>query len=130
MPLPIQAEACCMFAIMLRWVSIAPLATPVVPPVYCRNARSSGPISTFGNVPREPAASASLKRTAFGSENGGTSFLTYLTTTFVMNDFGKPRRSPSALVMTCSHGVPSMTDAVVCAKLSSTRSARAPESTS
>lgn len=25
---------------MLRWVSIAPFATPVVPPVYCRKARS------------------------------------------------------------------------------------------
>ena len=36
-----QAPTCCMFAIMFAWVSIAPLATPVVPPVYCRNARSS-----------------------------------------------------------------------------------------
>jgi long-chain acyl-CoA synthetase len=24
---------------MLRWVSMAPLGTPVVPPVYCRNAK-------------------------------------------------------------------------------------------
>jgi hypothetical protein len=27
---------------MFRWVSIAPFATPVVPPVYCRKAMSSG----------------------------------------------------------------------------------------
>ena len=32
--LPIQARAWRMFAMMFRWVSIAPLATPVVPPVY------------------------------------------------------------------------------------------------
>ena len=29
-----------MLATRLRWVSIAPLATPVVPPVYCRKAMS------------------------------------------------------------------------------------------
>ena len=39
---------------MLRCVSIAPLATPVVPPVYCRNAMSSGPIGTSSQ--RLPAA--------------------------------------------------------------------------
>ena len=38
---PSHADACSMFATMLRWVSIAPFATPVVPPVYCRNAMSS-----------------------------------------------------------------------------------------
>ncbi|KAG0890811.1 hypothetical protein G6F32_017554 [Rhizopus arrhizus] len=36
-----HADACCMLAIRLRLVSIAPLATPVVPPVYCRKAMSS-----------------------------------------------------------------------------------------
>ena len=30
-----------MFATILPWVSMAPLATPVVPPVYCKNAMSS-----------------------------------------------------------------------------------------
>ena len=39
-----------MFATMLRWVSIAPLATPVVPPVYCRNAMSSGPDLDAGPI--------------------------------------------------------------------------------
>ena len=30
------------FAKMFRWVSIAPLGVPVVPPVYCSTATSSG----------------------------------------------------------------------------------------
>ncbi len=55
---PIHASACSMFATMLRWVSIAPLATPVVPPVYCRKAMSSGPMSTL----RERRARAALQR--------------------------------------------------------------------
>ena len=63
---PTQAEACCMFATRLRWVSIAPLATPVVPPVYCRKAMSSGPIETSGNSCLAPSASVSRKRTADG----------------------------------------------------------------
>ena len=63
---PIQAEACCMFATRLRWVSMAPLATPVVPPVYCRKAMSSASMSTEGRAWRLPAASASRKRTAPG----------------------------------------------------------------
>ena len=36
-----QADVCCKFATMLPCVSMAPFATPVVPPVYCKNARSS-----------------------------------------------------------------------------------------
>ena len=39
--LPIHAAACSTFVLMLPCDSIAPLATPVVPPVYCRKARSS-----------------------------------------------------------------------------------------
>ncbi len=60
----IQAEACCMLAIRLRLVSIAPLATPVVPPVYCRKAMSSWSISTLGRLWRLPSLSAWRKRTA------------------------------------------------------------------
>ena len=41
---------------MLRFSSIAPLDTPVVPPVYCRNAMSPGLISTRSSVMRAPAA--------------------------------------------------------------------------
>src|SRR5215218_10899563 len=48
---------CCTFATRLRWVSIAPFDTPVVPPVYCNAATSSaGSISTSG------AGSASVER--------------------------------------------------------------------
>ena len=36
-----HAPSCRMLATRLRCVSTAPLATPVVPPVYCRNAMSS-----------------------------------------------------------------------------------------
>ena len=60
----IHAPTCCMFATMLAWVSIAPLATPVVPPVYWRKAMSSWPMATSGNACIWPSVSASRKRTA------------------------------------------------------------------
>ncbi|MCY1243965.1 hypothetical protein D9M72_570110 [compost metagenome] len=60
----IHAEACCMLATRLRLVSMAPLATPVVPPVYCRKATSSWSSSTFGRVWPLPSFSAWLKRIA------------------------------------------------------------------
>ena len=41
-----QASTCNTLATRLRCSSIAPLATPVVPPVYCRKAMSSGPTAT------------------------------------------------------------------------------------
>ena len=63
---PIHAAACCMLATRLRWVSIAPLATPVVPPVYCRKARSCGSIAISGSLCICPSVSASRKRTAPG----------------------------------------------------------------
>ena len=46
--LPIQALICCTLNDRLRWVSMTALDTPVVPPVYCRTAISSMPISTRG----------------------------------------------------------------------------------
>ena len=42
----IHASDCSTFAMRLRCVSTAPFDTPVVPPVYCRNAMSSWPSST------------------------------------------------------------------------------------
>ena len=63
---PTQAAACCMLATMLRWVSIAPLETPVVPPVYCRKARSSAAFFTSGNWCMRPRVRVSRKRTAPG----------------------------------------------------------------
>ena len=68
----IQALACSTFATMLRWVSIAALAMPVVPPVYCRKAMSSGPSGTSGSFSPKPEDSALLKVTAPGMLQGGT----------------------------------------------------------
>ena len=67
----IQALACSTFATMLRWVSTAALATPVVPPVYCRKAMSCGPSSARRELQPEPAASALLKRDRAGHAPGG-----------------------------------------------------------
>ncbi|MNE42065.1 hypothetical protein D3C80_1361710 [compost metagenome] len=63
---PIKARHCSMLAIRLRWVSIAPLATPVVPPVYCSTATSlrSGLASLTG-LPL-PWLNASLSLMALG----------------------------------------------------------------
>ena len=43
-----QASACSRLATRLRCSSTAPLLTPVVPPVYCSTAMSSGPDLGFG----------------------------------------------------------------------------------
>ncbi len=61
-----QAWDCSTLATMLRWVSMAPLATPVVPPVYCRKAMSSWPICTGFSVALRPASSAARNRRALG----------------------------------------------------------------
>ncbi len=52
----IHASACSRFATMLRWVSMAALATPVVPPVYCRKAMSSGPKLNRFDLESKPAS--------------------------------------------------------------------------
>ena len=75
-----HASDCKALAITLRCNSTAPLDTPVVPPVYCNTATSSGLISGRLSVPRVPRAIASLKRTAWGKLNVGTIFLTLRTT--------------------------------------------------
>ena len=61
---PAQARVCSRFATMLPCVSIAPLGRPVVPPVYCRNARSSAPSRGAGASSARPRASASRKARA------------------------------------------------------------------
>src|SRR2546421_399852 len=50
-----HALYCSSAAMTLRCRSIAPFETPVVPPVYCRNARSSWPrggVTSFALAPR------------------------------------------------------------------------------
>ena len=39
---PPMASICCTLWSKLLWVSMAPLLTPVVPPVYCSTAKASG----------------------------------------------------------------------------------------
>jgi len=61
-----------MLATMFRFNSVAPLDSPVVPPVYCRKATSSRVLATGPSASLPPAATASLKRTEFGSDHSGT----------------------------------------------------------
>ena len=63
-----QRSFCSTFATMLRWSSVAPFDTPVVPPVYCRNATSSGEIARVLSGLPLPAAIAALNCTACGNE--------------------------------------------------------------
>ena len=51
---PIHEEVCWRFETTLPWLRAAPLATPVVPPVYWRNATSSRPVP--GRLERLAAA--------------------------------------------------------------------------
>ncbi|MNV38921.1 hypothetical protein D3C71_1304840 [compost metagenome] len=62
-----QASDCSTLAMTLRCSSTAPLLTPVVPPVYCSSAMSSGSSCGASKLAPAPLASASLKRTAPGS---------------------------------------------------------------
>ena len=80
-----HAAACSVFAIMLRCVSIAPLARPVVPPVYCRNARSRPvePRRRIGERTRRARARRDRRRRP-AMCHGRTSLFTCLTTKFTM----------------------------------------------
>ena len=75
-----QTWFCNTLATRLRCISTAPLDRPVVPPVYCSTAMSSLLMAGFFSVAGVPRATASLKRTAPGRLNGGTSFLAWRTT--------------------------------------------------
>src|ERR1700736_1269532 len=68
----IHTKDCSRFATMLRWVSTAALATPVVPPVYCRKAMSSGPRVTVANFRPSPIPKAFLNDIEPGILQGGT----------------------------------------------------------
>ena len=108
---------------------MAPLATPVVPPVYWRKARSSRSRATgFGAF--SPPASACLKDRHCGSRKGGTCFFTWRTTKLTIQDFGAGRRSPIALTTTVSTLLPPIACCNTLAKFSSTMTTRAPESAS
>ena len=125
---PIQAATCSTLATMLPWLSMAPLATPVVPPVYCRKARSSGPSATSSSASARPVASAARKGTAPGSRHGGTAFFTCLSTALVSSRCSGGSRSPACVVTTLRKAVAAITCSSVWAKFSSTTMATAPES--
>ena len=69
-----NALNCSVLATRLRCDSAAPFDSPVVPPVYCRNSRSS-PVSATGvNGSSAPSASASEKavRSSAGHPTAGS----------------------------------------------------------
>jgi len=115
---------------MLRFSSIAPFDTPVVPPVYCRNAMSSGLISTRASVMPAAARSTWLKRSALSNWYAGTIFFTLRTTKLTSAPLAAPSRSPIAATTTCFTGVLAITCSSVCAKFSRITIALAPESLS
>ena len=97
-----KALNCSVLAIRLRWDSAAPFDRPVVPPVYCKNTRSSPASATGENGSAAPWASASARATApasRGSIGGLGSSL--------------PLPSPTPTVITFFTPVPAMTSATV-----------------
>jgi len=127
---PTHAASCTVFATMLPWVSIAPLATPVVPPVYCRNAMSSWPSCTFGACVPAPRRSTSPKRRWPGSDQRGTIFFMCFTAKLTSGPLGNPSWSPIEVTITCSMRVLPIASCSVAAKFSSTTMLLAPESSS
>ncbi len=85
---------------MFRCVSIAPFATPVVPPVYCRKAMSSRAMATSANGAAAPRASAAGKSTAPSMRQSGTIFFTCLMTKLTIQRFGAGSMSPTCVVTT------------------------------
>ncbi len=118
-----------MFATMFRLSSIAPFATPVVPPVYCRNAMSSCPMSTRSSVRLRPSASASDSRIEPGSEYCGIIFLTRRSTRSTTMPL-KPSSSPIDVTTVWRTLVLPTTSATTFAKFSTHTSTSAPESAS
>ncbi|CFP65660.1 Uncharacterised protein [Bordetella pertussis] len=70
------ASVCSTLATRLPCDSMAPLGTPVVPPVYCSTARSSMPSAGGVNVARAPSRKASGRRCAPSMRHGGINFFT------------------------------------------------------
>ena len=90
-----------MFARIFRCVSIAPLDTPVVPPVYCKNAVSFIDISTPVKSIFTPSFKTSVNDIVPFILNFGTNFLTFLATKLIIFPL-KPRRSPTVVTTTLS----------------------------
>ena len=125
-----QAVICSTLATKLPCVSIAPLATPVVPPVYCKKAKSSC-VKVTGVMARFwLSASTCLNEMALSIFHAGIIFLTYFKTKSTMRPL-KPRKSPILLtMMCCMSGRCGKACSKVTAKLSKIKIALAPESLS
>ena len=107
---------------------MAPLATPVVPPVYCSIARSVKAISTGVCVWRAPFLSTSLNLTTLGKTTFGTIFLMYFTAAFNNQRFGMGCKSAISVRTIFSMPVFETTFAAVSATFACSTSNRAPES--
>src|SRR3974377_595014 len=99
---PMKALNCSVLATRLLCDSAAPLESPVVPPVYCRNKRSAPVTGTGVNLSDAPCLRASANETAFVSLSstagaGSTAAVA----------------SAGATLMTCFTGVLPMTSASV-----------------
>ncbi|CSI46301.1 Uncharacterised protein [Vibrio cholerae] len=93
--------ACSTFATMLRCVRMAPFATPVVPPVYCRKAMSSPDINGFTYCRRRPLCSALRIEIAPGRSYLGTMPLTYFTTKSTIVPLARGSICPRLVSTTC-----------------------------
>ncbi len=113
---------------MLRWSSVAPFDTPVVPPVYCRKATSSAFTWTGLKVRAPPSFMTALNVTWPGSDQAGTIFFTRRTTRLTIVPFTVPSMSPIEATMMCLTLVFATQDCSVAAKFSRMTIASAPES--
>ena len=97
-----NALNCSVLATRLRCDSAAPFESPVVPPVYCRNRRSSPHSGTGVKASSAPCASASENVTTFSSlaSTGGLGS-------------AAPVPSPGPTLMTCLTAVLPMISASV-----------------
>ena len=118
------------FTIILPCDNIAPFATPVVPPVYCKKAKSLRSICGRTYWRYFPTLNTSRNVTAFGNLYFGTSFFTYFTTKFTNVRLPKDNWSPIRVKMTCFTEVLKTIFSNVEAKLDTTTMALAPLSCS
>ena len=125
----IQSSIWATFAATLRCVSVAPLATPVVPPVYCRKATSSSPTATGFGADFRPSASTVLNGIEAGSLYGFTAFFTCRETRFTIAPL-RPMRSPGVTTTTLSRRTSGSASSTVWPKFSSTKRMRAAASRS
>ena len=93
---------------MLRWVSIAPFGTPVVPPVYCRKASSSDSISGSSVACAPPSLSARRNAHGLRQAPGGNRVADMAQDEIDDEPRGPPRRSPTPVTTTVRNAVPSI----------------------